>query len=59
MTTCSNPDCDNNVSDGRVKLGYTTCLECGSDVQTFTVAIAFNKGAYQLITKKNIKDIGR
>ena len=27
--------------------------------QKFTVAPAYNKGAYQVITKKNIKDIGR
>ena len=25
----------------------------------FTVAPAYNKGAYQVITKANIKDIGR
>jgi hypothetical protein len=28
-------------------------------LQQFTVAPAYNKGAYQLITKDNIKDIGR
>ena len=27
--------------------------------QKFTVAPAYNKGAYQVITKTNIKDIGR
>ena len=27
--------------------------------QKFTVAPAYNKGAYQVITKSNIKDIGR
>ena len=27
--------------------------------QNFTVAPAYNKGAYQVITKSNIKDIGR
>jgi hypothetical protein len=26
---------------------------------TFTVAPAYNKGAYQVISKENIKDIGR
>tara|TARA_Y100000593_G_C4034862_1_gene202264 strand:- start:164 stop:451 length:288 start_codon:yes stop_codon:yes gene_type:complete len=30
-----------------------------SGLQQFTVAPAYNKGAYQLITKDNIKDIGR
>lgn len=37
-----------------VKLGYKTCLECGIDEAQaisdgFTVAIPFNKGAYQYI----------
>jgi len=27
--------------------------------QNFTVAPAYNKGAYQVISKSNIKDIGR
>ena len=27
--------------------------------KTYTVAIAYNKGAYQVITPKDIKDIGR
>ena len=30
-----------------------------SGLQNYTVAPAYNKGAYQLITKDNIKDIGR
>ena len=30
-----------------------------SGLQQYTVAPAYNKGAYQLITKNNIKDIGR
>ena len=28
-------------------------------VQKYTVAPAYNKGAYQLITKNNVKDIGK
>ena len=28
-------------------------------VQKYTVAPAYNKGAYQLITKDNVKDIGK
>jgi len=28
-------------------------------VQKYTVAPAYNKGAYQLITKENVKDIGK
>jgi hypothetical protein len=27
--------------------------------RNFTVAPAYNKGAYQVITKSNVKDIGR
>tara|TARA_B100001996_G_C18631275_1_gene581862 strand:- start:401 stop:553 length:153 start_codon:yes stop_codon:yes gene_type:complete len=27
--------------------------------RNFTIAPAYNKGAYQVITKSNIKDIGR
>ena len=30
-----------------------------SGLQNYTVAPAYNKGAYQLITKQNIKDIGK
>lgn len=30
-----------------------------SGLQNYTVAPAYNKGAYQLITKDNIKDIGK
>ena len=30
-----------------------------SGVQKYTVAPAYNKGAYQLITKENVKDIGK
>lgn len=38
----------------RWELGYKFCLECGIDVaqavtEGFTVAIPFNKGAYQYI----------
>jgi|TARA_R110001592_G_scaffold26326_7_gene98692 hypothetical protein len=30
-----------------------------SGLQNYTVAPAYNKGAYQLITKGNVKDIGK
>ena len=30
-----------------------------SGLQKYTVAPAYNKGAYQLITKDNVKDIGK
>ena len=59
MQVCSNEDCDNEVVEGRLKLGYTTCLACGSPTKQYTVAPAFAKGAYQLITRDNVKDIGR
>lgn len=33
----------------RKKLGYATCLKHGDGKRTFTVAIPYSKGAYQLI----------
>lgn len=45
----------------------STAHECGTTKKDFqkevsakyTVAVAFNKGAYQVISKDNVKDIGR
>ena len=51
--------CAEEFSEKRAALGYTTCLKHGEPLKTFTVAPAYNKGAYQVITNKNVKDIGR
>jgi len=42
--------------------GVGTCVapdRSYTEDATFTVAPAYNKGAYQVISKENIKDIGR
>ena len=46
--------CDDKVAKKRWDLGYRLCLDCGDEVASrvaegFTVAIPFNKGAYQFI----------
>ena len=46
--------CDNKVAKKRWDLGYKVCMPCGDEianrvVRGFTVAIPFNKGAYQYI----------
>jgi len=55
--TCSS--CGENYNIERHELGYHTCLSCGSEKNTYTVAPAYNKGAYQLITISSVRDIGR
>ena len=45
-----------NLGNGATKPARNWRLE---ESQKFTVAPAYNKGAYQVITKSNIKDIGR
>lgn len=51
--------CDEEFSEKRFELGYKTCLVHAESKQTFTVAPAYNKGAYQLITKREVVYIGR
>ena len=51
--------CDEEFPEARAKLGYKTCLRHAEPKKEYTVSVAYNKGAYQLITKDNIKDIGR
>jgi len=51
--------CGEEFSHGRAELGYSTCLEHGDSKYKFTVSIPYNKGPYQVISKKEIKDIGR
>ena len=45
-------ECGEEIPEGRLALGYTTCLRCGEKIakeRKFTVAIPYSKGAYQLI----------
>lgn len=51
--------CGEEFSDKRYHLGYTTCLDHPEPVKQFTVAPAYNKGAYQLISRAAVVDIGR
>tara|TARA_R110000737_G_scaffold246758_1_gene257035 strand:+ start:50 stop:253 length:204 start_codon:yes stop_codon:yes gene_type:complete len=51
--------CGENYNIKRHELGYSTCLSCGSKKNTYTVAPAYSKGAYQLITISSVRDIGR
>jgi hypothetical protein len=51
--------CGEEFSDKRYALGYRTCLEHPEPLKQFTVAPAFNKGAYQLISKTEVVHIGR
>ncbi len=51
--------CRRRIQERRAALGYATCVQCGSARGVFTVAPAYNKGAYQVIGLNSIKDIGR
>jgi hypothetical protein len=51
--------CGEEFSERRYALGYKTCLEHSEPMKQFTVAPAYNKGAYQLITRTSVADIGR
>jgi hypothetical protein len=51
--------CGEDFSPARAKLGYTTCLKHAEPPKVFTVAPAYNKGAYQLITRSEVPAIGR
>ncbi len=51
--------CGEEFSDKRYALGYRTCLEHPEPIKQFTVAPAYNKGAYQLISRTAVVDIGR
>lgn len=57
MATCK--VCGDEYNDKRLMLGYDTCLKHAEPMKQFTVAPAFNKGAYQLITLSGVVDIGR
>ena len=51
--------CGEKFSEKRAALGYETCLRHGETEREFTIAPAYNKGAYQVISRQNVKDIGR
>jgi hypothetical protein len=51
--------CGEDFNDKRYALGYRTCLEHSEPPKKFTIAPAYNKGAYQLIKRNAIIDIGR
>ena len=59
--------CGNLIAEGRIALGYDTCLECGeqaaqaeADRRKTQVAPLYNKGAVQYITSlEQVKDLGR
>lgn len=51
--------CGESFNPARAKLGYRTCLEHAEPPKSFTVAPAYNKGAYQLITRSEVEAIGR
>lgn len=57
MATCK--VCGEEYSDKRLKLGYDTCLKHAQPMKQYTVAPAYNKGAYQLISASGVLDIGR
>ena len=46
-------ECGEEIPQGRLKLGYTTCVYCG-EIEArkvkHCVAIPYNKGAYQYIS---------
>ena len=58
--------CKEHIPEGRLSLGYVTCLVCGeaaanqlAETRKKQSAPAYNKGAYQYITINDIKTIGR
>lgn len=58
--------CDDRIPEGRLSLGYVTCLPCGeaaaqrlAEQRKKQCAPAYNKGAYQYITINDTKSIGR
>ena len=60
-------ECDDEYSDRRKALGYSTCLECGDAIATQQIlhkakctAPAYNKGGYMYVANaKMAKDLGR
>ena len=59
-------ECGEPIAEGRRRLGYITCLECGEAVAKRLVekrrkqlGIVYNKGAYQYITESDLKSLGK
>ena len=55
MATCFT--CGDTFPPRRAELGYNTCLSCGDFAARevkFTVMPAYNKGAYQLVSRHEI-----
>ena len=64
MTDCTL--CDEPISQGRRSLGYMTCLDCGeaaanelTEQRKKQNAPVYNKGAYQVIPRTDVKHIGK
>lgn len=51
--------CAEEYSDQRAKLGYKTCLAHPEPPKQYTLAPAYNKGAYQVISRQEVQYIGR
>lgn len=54
-------DCGDFIEDGRSRLGYKVCKDCGEvramlDRSSWCVAQEYGKGNYQLITKDSAKE---
>ena len=50
--------CGDDYPLPRLALGYRTCLSCGESAARlvkFTVMIPFSKGAYQVVSREDIK----
>lgn len=52
---CSCTRCGDDIHSSRFALGYRLCLFCGEEAarderRSWTIAIPYSKGAYQLIT---------
>lgn len=57
MATNNCISCGDTFPPRRQALGYNTCLECGdfaARAVKFTVMPAYNKGAYQLVSRGDI-----
>ena len=60
LPKCIVPGCDERVPLKRIQIiGKCVCLKHGDKAKQFTVAPAFNKGGYQLVTEQDVKHIGR
>ena len=58
--------CRDKIPTARAKLGYSTCTSCGEEAaqrlaeqRKKQIAPAYNKGAYQVISKEDVKHIGK